>query len=85
MAISQLRWILKVQMANCKHKEVILGTELPRELGPSPQGAKGRYACWRKQGLQCKGLSWLREGPKAMDWGVGVGGWAGGQRMGNIG
>ena len=39
MAISQLHSIWKVQMANCRHKEVILGTQLCRgELGLSPGG-----------------------------------------------
>lgn len=69
MAISQLPGLLKVQMANCRRKEVILGTKLPRGLGLSPRGAEGRQDCWRKQGLQCR--PW--EGPKAVDWGVGVG------------
>lgn len=40
MAISQLHSILKVQMANCRHKEVILGTKLCPENLASALGAK---------------------------------------------
>lgn len=65
MAISQLHSIWKVQMANCRHKEVILGTQLCwGELGLSPGVELGQ------KGLVPEGLSQLQEDPK--DWG-GVG------------
>lgn len=40
MAISQLHSIWKVQMANCRHKEIILGTLLCRENLASAPGVE---------------------------------------------
>lgn len=48
MAISQLHSIWKVQMANCRHKEVILGTKLCLEILASALGAKRSQDCWRE-------------------------------------
>ena len=79
MAISQLHSIWKVKMANCRHQEVILGTQLCPENLASALGAEGSQENWRQQGPAREGLSQPREGPKAVDWG---GVW--GQRVGNF-
>jgi len=47
MAISQLHSIWKVQMANCRHKEIILGTLLCRENLASALGVEQvRLVVW---------------------------------------
>lgn len=67
MAISQLHSIWKVQMANCRHKEVILGTQLCLENLASALGVE----LWQVR-LVREGLSQPQEDPKVVDWG-GVG------------
>lgn len=63
MAISWLHSILKVQMANCRHKEVILSTKLPRELGLSP----GRDQTGELETVEPGRLLPPEAGPKAKD------------------